>query len=99
MSISASTSAAVAPPRLTMKFACFDEISAPLSRLPLRPTFSIRRPAKSPSGFFQTQPADASASGCVAFFCFRRVLMSFWISACGRRWSRRRQPASIAPSG
>src|SRR6266566_8679506 len=70
MSMSAVMSAAVAPPRLTMKLACLAEISAPLSRLPFRPTFSIRRPATSPWGFFHTQPADASASGWVAFFTF-----------------------------
>ena len=57
MSMRPSTSAAVAPPRLTMKFACFEETSAPLSRLPLSPTFSMKRPAVSPGGFFQTQPA------------------------------------------
>src|SRR6266852_1850047 len=57
MSINALMSAAPAPPRLTMKLACLDEISAPLSRLPFRPTFSTRRPATSPGGFFQTQPA------------------------------------------
>src|SRR2546425_1259188 len=84
-SISPSMSAAVAPPRLTMKLACLAEISAPLTRLPLSPTFSIMRPATSPGGFFQTQPAEARARGCVAFFCLSRTLMSRWMSAKGRR--------------
>src|SRR5439155_1449989 len=62
-SISASTSAAVASARFTMKFACVAEISAPPIRLPLSPTSSMSRPATSPGGFFHTQPAEASASG------------------------------------
>ena len=38
------------------------------------------RPRRS-GGFFHTQPAEASASGCVDFFTLSRCLMSFWISA------------------
>src|SRR5437899_2332880 len=41
--MSARMSAAVAPPRFTMKFACLDEISALLIRLPLSPRFSNQR--------------------------------------------------------
>ena len=88
---------AMAPPRLTMKLACLAEISAPLMRLPLSPAFSSSRAAWSLGGFFHTQPAEASASGCVDFFCFSRCLMSFWISACGRRCSCSRQPISTEP--
>src|SRR5262249_61979385 len=92
-------SAAVAPPRFTMKLACFEEISAPLMRLPLRPHFSIIRAATSPAGFFQTQPAEASASGWVDFFTLSRCFISFWISASALRCRRRRQPISTAPAG
>src|SRR6266850_1555717 len=95
----ARMSDAVPPPRFTMKFACLEEISAPLTRLPLRPHFSIIRAATSPAGFFQTHPAEASASGWVDFLTLRRALISFWISASGLRWSRRRQPISTAPGG
>src|SRR5215467_9193753 len=98
-SISATMSAAVAPPRLTMKLACFDEISAPLMRLPFRPHFSIIRAATSPAGFFQTQPAEARASGWVDFFTLSRCFISFWISARALRCRRRRQPISTAPAG
>ena len=61
-------SAAVAPPRFTMKLACFDEISAPLMRLPLRPHLLDHPRGDVAGGFFQTQPAEASASGWVDFF-------------------------------
>src|SRR5213593_1884307 len=98
-SMSATMSAAVAPPRLTMKLACFEEISAPLTRLPLRPHFSIIRAATSPGGFFQTQPAEASASGCVDFLTLSRCFISFWISASGLRCRRRRQPIRTEPAG
>src|SRR5215831_6286654 len=98
-SMSATMSAAVAPPRFTMKLACFEEISAPLMRLPLRPHFSIIRAATSPAGFFQTQPAEASASGWVDFFTLSRCFISFWISARALRCRRRRQPISTAPAG
>src|SRR5215475_3262546 len=99
MSMRAVMSAASAPPRFTMKLACLAEISAPFSRLPLSPTFSMSRPAVSPEGFFHTQPADARASGWVDFLCLRRCFISFWISACGRRWRCRRAPTSTAPAG
>jgi hypothetical protein len=92
-------SAAVPPPRLTMKFACFDEISAPLIRLPLSPQRSIIFAATSPGGFFHTHPAEASASGWVDFFTLSRCFISFWISAIGLRCRRRRQPISTAPAG
>jgi len=92
-------SAAPAPPRLTMKLVCLDETSAPLTRLPRRPAFSMSREARSPAGFFQTKPAEASASGCVAFFCLSRALISFWISGSGRRCSCSRQPMRTAPRG
>src|SRR5258705_13192146 len=95
----ARMSAAVPPPRFTMKFACFDEIPAPLTRLPLRPHFPIIRAATSPGGFFHTHPAEASASGCVDFLTLSRALISFWISASGLRCRRRRQPISTAPAG
>src|SRR5499427_9471639 len=98
-SISARMSAAVAPPRFTMKFACFEEISAPLMRLPLRPHFSIIFAATSPWGFFQTQPAEARASGWVDFFTLSRCFISFWISASALRCRRRRQPIRTAPTG
>src|SRR6266850_5044742 len=98
-SISARMSVALAPPRFTMKLACLEEISAPLMRLPLRPHFSIIRAATSPAGFFQTQPAEASASGCVDFLTLSRAFISFWISARGFRCSRRRQPISTALGG
>ncbi len=97
--MSALMSAAAAPPRFTMKLACLAEISAPFSRLPLRPTFSMSRVAVSPGGFFHTQPTEARASGWVDFFCLRRCLMSFWISAKGRRCSCRRAPINTDPAG
>ena len=43
--ISVRTSAAVAPPTLTMKFACCSDTIAPPTRRPLRPTSSMSRPA------------------------------------------------------
>ena len=42
----AMTSAQVAPPRLTMKFACLLETSAPPMRMPLQPAVSISRARK-----------------------------------------------------
>ena len=83
----------MAPPRLTMKLACLDEISAPLMRLPLSPAFSIEPGGQVVvAGFFHTQPAEASASGCVDFFTLSRCLMSFWISA--QRPAVQLQPAA-----
>ena len=84
---------------LRLSVASLAEISAPLSRLPLSPTFSMSREAVSPCGFFHTQPAEARASGWVAFFCLSRTLMSRWISAKGRRCSCRRAPISTEPGG
>ncbi len=76
-SISASMSAAVAPPVLTMKFACFSEICAPPMRWPFRPQDSIRRAAKSPGGLRNTEPALGSSSGWVAMrFSSRRLISS-----------------------
>src|SRR5438105_12509338 len=63
--IKASTSSALAPPRLTMKFACFSEICAPPIRRPLRPQASIRRPAASPGGFLNVLPRLRFSIGCV----------------------------------
>ena len=45
-SISARTSSARAPPRLTIKFACWSENAAPPAACPLSPAFSSSRPAK-----------------------------------------------------
>src|SRR6267142_2236524 len=57
--MSALMSAAAAPPRFTMKLACLAEISAPLRRLPLSPTFSMSRVAVSPGGYVH-QALDAA---------------------------------------
>src|SRR5690606_30884801 len=65
-SIRARTSAAVAPPRFTMKFPCTGEICAPPTRRPLSPAASISRPAWSPGGFFHTEPNDGWSIGWVA---------------------------------
>src|SRR5260370_31895622 len=68
--IKASTSSALAPPRLTMKFACLGETCAPPICSPLRPQASISRPAESPGGFLKVLPRLRCSIGWVARRCF-----------------------------
>ena len=67
--IRASMSAAVAPPVLMMKLACFGETSAPPMRAPFRPATSIRRAAWSPGGILEHRAAAREPDGlaCLAF--------------------------------
>ena len=55
--IRASTSSAGPPSSAWMKLACFVDTSAVPSRRPLQPAASIRRPAESPGGLVNTEPA------------------------------------------
>ena len=55
--IKRSTSSADPPSSAWMKLACFSETRAVPTRKPLRPASSMRRPAESPSGFVNTEPA------------------------------------------
>ena len=64
--ISASTSSARAPPRLTMTLACFGLICAAPERRPLRPAASISRPAWSPAGLRKIDPALGRPEGRLA---------------------------------
>ena len=48
---------AAAPGSATKKFACFSETTAPPMRSPLQPAASMSRPAASPGGFVNTDPA------------------------------------------
>jgi len=82
-----------------MKFACLDEISAPLMRLPLRPLFSIIRAATSPAGFFPDAAAEASASGWVGLLDLEALLHLFLDLGQRLAMERRRQPISTAPGG
>ena len=63
--MSPTTSAAVAPPRLTIQFACSVEICAPPRIVPFRPTESMSRPAWSPGGLVKTLPQLGWLSGWV----------------------------------
>src|SRR2546428_5655543 len=69
----ARTSSAVAPPVLTMKFACLGLTIAPPTAWPLSPAASTRRPAKSPGGFRKIDPVFGCASGC---FLIRSLAIS-----------------------
>ena len=55
--IRASTSSADPPGSAWTKLACFVDTSAVPWRRPLQPAASIRRPAESPGGFVNTDPA------------------------------------------
>src|SRR5882762_10870054 len=66
LSINAATSAKVAPPRLTMKLACTSEMTAWPTASPLRPLWSMSRPACPPGGFLKMQPAFLAPVGWVA---------------------------------
>ena len=69
------SSAALAPPLLTMKLECFAEIDAPPMRRPFRPQASISRAAWSPGGLRNTDPALGIPSGCAAMRCASSFLM------------------------
>ena len=60
-----SISRAVAPPSLTMKFACCSEIDAEPILNPFNPDPSINAHAKLPGGFLKTDPHVSSLRGCV----------------------------------
>ena len=51
------TSSAVAPASAWKKLACFGETTAPPTRRPLSPSESMSRPAESPGGLANTEPA------------------------------------------
>ena len=76
---------AVAPPVFAMKLACKGEICAPPSRSPFSPAASISRPAKSPSGFLNTEPQEGILSGCVRARCAnsRSILFSLYSTPRG----------------
>src|SRR5438132_6705029 len=75
-SMSFRTSAAVAPPSLTMKLPWSWETTAAPSRAPLSPAAWTRRPAESPGGFLKTLPQFLVLMGCVSL----RSRVSFAIS-------------------
>src|ERR1041385_732427 len=62
--ISSTTSVAVAPPRLTIKFACLSEIRALPRCMPLRPACSISFAANVPGGFLNMLPEFGKFNGC-----------------------------------
>ena len=57
-----------------------------------------RRDVARPGSSRRSRPRRAPAAGC-DFLTLSRCFISFWISASGRRCSRRRQPISTAPGG
>ena len=61
---SSRTSPAVAPASAWKKLACFAETTAPPTRSPLSPGASMRRPAESPGGLRNTEPALAPPGWC-----------------------------------
>src|SRR5579875_1393275 len=66
-----STSAVLAAPSLTTKFACFSEIEAPPTRRPRQPAASSSMPALRPSargsrGFLNVEPNVLIPEGCAA---------------------------------
>jgi hypothetical protein len=61
--MSASTSLALAPGPVTMKFACIRETSAPPMRAPLSPAASMSAPAEVPGGLVKTDPQLGRLSG------------------------------------
>ena len=53
-----------APGSATKKLACFSETTAPPTRMPLQPAASMRRPAESPGGLVNTEPAFCPPGWC-----------------------------------
>lgn len=71
----ARTSAAVAPPRLTMKPQCLFETAAPPIWKPRRPQSSTSLPVKWPGGRLNTDPPLGRSIGCLSQRCFSSSAM------------------------
>ena len=84
------------PPRpgsATKKFACFSETTAPPIRRPLHPHASMSRPAASPGGLVNTEPAFWPPG-----WCSRRQRTISSMRVAHRRAGRRRSPRTSRPT-
>src|SRR5256886_3937665 len=75
-SIRRRTSAAVAPPSLTMKLPCTVDTTAAPSRAPFSPAAWTSRPAESPGGFLKTLPQFLVLMGWVSLRSLVSLAMS-----------------------
>ena len=97
--MSASTSAAVAPPRFTTKLACTSDHMAPPTRCPFSPTASMSRPANWPGGLANVEPKVGWVSGWVARRRATSASMAARLAATSPRRSATSTRVTTAPGG